>query len=140
MAEHTRILIVEDNPSDAWVIQTAVGQEGISADYQVVVNGEQALQFIRNASENSTATIPDLLILDLNLPRCSGHEVMREWRSSPLSSVPIVVVTSSDSPRDREMASSYTPYYFCKPLDFDKFMAIGGIVRDVLARQQHAAS
>lgn len=140
MPDMARILIVEDNPSDAWVIRTAVDQEGISAEYEVVVNGEQALQFIRQASENQERPKPTLLILDLNLPRCSGHDIMREWHTSPLSTVPIVVVTSSDSPRDREMASGYTPYYFRKPLDFDKFMAIGGLVRSVLSREVTASA
>ena len=79
------------------------------------------------------ALCPDVLLLDLNLPKASGHQVLEKLRAqSKCIDTPVIVVTSSDAPQDREKAARLgAAYYFRKPTDFEEFMMLGAVIKDL---------
>jgi two-component system response regulator len=131
------ILIVEDNKSDVFLIQRALNKSGIEAQIHVADDGEKAFSFFEEADGAATAPCPDLVMLDINLPRYKGEDILRKLRaSSRCRNALVLVVTSSDSIRDRErMEALGANEYFRKPSDFSEFMKLGHIVRDLLARK-----
>jgi CheY-like chemotaxis protein len=111
-----QIWIAEDNPADVYLIEEAL------------------LNKIARMDQDPSVSCPDLFLIDLNLPRRSGDEILAQIRqSSRCRDVPVIVITSSDSPQDRarvrELGASF---YFRKPADLERFMTIGGIVRNFL--------
>ena len=94
-----------------------------------------AVDYIDNICEGSGSHRPDLVLIDLNLPKVDGLQVLAHLRNHPLcGSTPVVIVTSSDAPRDRERATRLgAALYFRKPSEFDEFMQLGAIVKDALA-------
>jgi two-component system, chemotaxis family, response regulator Rcp1 len=129
-----RIWIAEDNPADVYLIQEALRRHEFAYRLETAENGEEMLKMIAALDHDPSASCPDLFLIDLNLPRKPGDEILARIRqSSRCAHVPVIVITSSDSPRDRarvrELGASF---YFRKPADLEKFMAIGGIVREFL--------
>ena len=122
-----RILVVEDNPADVYLLREALSLEGKQVDLTVVIDGEQALKYVQRKGEFEGATTPDLVVLDLNLPKSDGGDVLRCIREdSNYAGVPVVVLTSSDSPRDRKTIESLgADRFITKPSDLDEFMALG---------------
>jgi DNA-binding response OmpR family regulator len=104
----------------------------------VADNGEDMLKMIAGIDEDPSANCPDLFLIDLNLPRRPGDEILARIRqTSRCSHVPTIVITSSDSPQDRARARDLgASFYFRKPADLERFMAIGGIVRDFLTESR----
>src|ERR1700722_9237165 len=97
-----RIFLAEDNPADVYLIEQALREHGVAFDLELAEEGKQALTFLRGNAQFSEATRPGLILLDLNLPQHDGTEILRCIRQNQLlSSVPVVVFTSSDSPKDR---------------------------------------
>jgi DNA-binding response OmpR family regulator len=128
------ILIVEDNDADVYLMEKAIERAGISAAMHVVQDGETAIRWIdASAADNSTAG-PALIILDINLPRKRGSDVLRHLRSCPrIGGAPVIVVSTSDSTRDRdEMTKLGANAYFRKPSEFAEFMKFGELVRSFL--------
>lgn len=123
------IFLAEDNPADVYLLKEALAAES-SDDIEVVVaqDGEEALDFVERRGAFRDAAKPDLIILDLNLPKSDGSDVLRSIReSSELSAIPVVILTSSDSPRDRAAAERLgASHYITKPSDLDAFLALGG--------------
>jgi two-component system, chemotaxis family, response regulator Rcp1 len=130
-----KVLLAEDNPGDVYLVREALVLEKLEFELLVQSDGEQMYDFIRRIDEGA-APCPDVVLLDLNLPRHSGASLLRRMRESPLCSrVPIIIVTSSASPQDRETATRLgASSYFQKPSDFEEFMRLGAVVRQVLAR------
>ncbi len=126
-----RVLVVEDSPTDARLIEEALSEHEVWHETVVLRDGEEALQYLQHIGENSR---PDLIILDLNLPKRDGFGVLNEYRASPvLSFVPIVILTSSDSPSDRRRAKSIGVYAFLqKPMTLEEFIALGPRFRAIL--------
>ena len=91
------------------------------------------IRYIKNV-EAGKLPCPDIVLLDLNLPRVSGHVILESLRRGPLcGTVPVVIVSSSDSPHDRSEASRLgATRYFCKPNDYDDFMKLGSLVLEVV--------
>jgi len=104
-----RVLLVEDNPGDVDLIRDSLEAVAANLDITVIGDGAEALEYLSQraeASGGSSCPLPDLVLLDLNLPKMSGHDVLCEARkTTDLRSLPIVVVTSSDAARD--IATSY---------------------------------
>jgi CheY-like chemotaxis protein len=123
-----RILVAEDNPADVYLLREALSQHPAQVELVVVVDGEEALDYIDKRGRFSDAPKPDLFVLDLNLPKSDGNDVLRRIREKPeLNSIPVVVLTSSDSPRDRNVAASLgAASFLTKPSDLDQFLALGG--------------
>ena len=100
-------------------------------------DGEKAAQFLDDVDADPSAPRPDLIILDINLPKMPGWDVLRHMRRSRrCADTPVLVVTSSDSRSDRdEMAKLGVKHYFRKPSEYDGFMKLGGLVKELLAEE-----
>ena len=133
MNEHkTRILLAEDNDGDVFLVRRALEKRGISHELVVAHNGEQALDWLDSTETMQLA--PELILLDLNLPRIDGAQLLSHIRKSDrFSRTPVIVLTSSDSPKDRQMALELgANLYFRKPTDLKSFMDLGRIVEETL--------
>ncbi len=121
----SEILIVEDNNSDVVLLRIAFAEHGVDRSMKVLTDGEEAIQYV-NAT-HPDGSLPCLIILDLNLPRRDGMEVLRTIRGSDrFRQVPVVILTTSDSPTERETAEQIgVRAYLRKPVDFDSFLALG---------------
>ena len=121
-----RILLVEDNPGDVRLVREALREGGWRSDLHVANIGSVALAFLRREAGYEDAVRPDLILLDLNLPRMSGRELLREVKGDPrLRSIPVVVLTSSEIEQD--IAGAYDLHANCfvtKPVDLDRFIAV----------------
>lgn len=120
------ILLVEDNPGDADLAREALGDSKIKNNLFVVEDGVEAMDFLRNLGEYADAPRPDLVLLDLNLPRKDGRTVLGEIKSDEsLKMIPVVILTTS---RDEEdILRSYNLHancYITKPIDLDQFLKV----------------
>jgi chemotaxis family two-component system response regulator Rcp1 len=133
-AARYRILVVEDNRADVFLIREAIAQTRIGIDLHLATDGEKAVEFIFAADSNDGNPAPDLILLDLNLPRKSGAEVLRHIRRSRrCAGTPVLIVSSSDSERDRADAARFgASGYFRKPSSYAGFMKLGAAVRELL--------
>lgn len=120
------ILLVEDNPGDVRLIQEVFKEFKVRNRIHVAEDGEQALAFLYRTGAYARAPEPDLILLDLNLPRKDGREVLAEIKDHPtLKHIPVVIVTSSQAEAD--VARSYNLHancYISKPVDLDQFMTV----------------
>lgn len=122
--EPAQILLVEDNPGDVRLTEEAFKQGRIENDLHVVSDGTDALEFLYRRGEYEDAPRPDLILLDLNLPRKDGEDVLEELKADPeLRSIPVIVLTSSRAEED--VVRSYELHanaYLTKPVDPDDFI------------------
>jgi CheY-like chemotaxis protein len=127
----TRILLVEDNSADAILLQEALRAADVTSPVDHVTDGEQALAHLR-----STETPPGLVLLDLNLPRMDGREVLAEVKGDPaLRAIPVIILTTSSAPKDVELAYSRGANAFMrKPLGMDPLIEAAGAIRDFWLR------
>ena len=120
------ILLVEDNAGDVRLTREALREAEVAVDLVAVSDGEQALAYLRSDGEHAGAERPDLILLDLNLPKKNGLEVLEEIRrDSELRRIPVIMLTTSSSARD--IAGCYdrgVNCYVVKPLDLDDFTAL----------------
>ncbi|HMJ33839.1 MAG TPA: response regulator [Baekduia sp.] len=120
------VLLVEDDPGDVLLIQEAFDFNKVHNNLNIVSDGEQALAYLRREGDYAEATRPDLVLLDLNLPRKDGREVLQEAKSDEdLRTIPIVVLTTSEAEED--VLRSYQLHanaYVTKPVDFECFVSI----------------
>ena len=120
------VLLVEDDPGDVLIAREALAAGRLSTDLHVVTDGVYAMSYLRQTDEFVDATRPDLILLDLNLPRKSGHEVLAEVKQDPeLRRIPVVVLTTSLAQED--VAKSYDLHasvHVSKPADFDEFTEV----------------
>lgn len=119
------VLLVEDDPGDVLMTQEAFADYKIANRLTVVTNGEDAIAYMRKQGRFATVATPDLVLLDLNLPRRDGREVLRDIKQDPeLRRVPVVVLTTSEAEED--VLASYDLHanaYVRKPVDFEQFVA-----------------
>jgi len=132
------ILIAEDNKSDLFLIRQAIQKSGINAQIHIADDGEKTVKFIEQADADPDAPCPHLILLDINMPRYKGGDVLRRLRASArCKNALVLVVTSSDSQRDREeMGALGANAYFRKPSEFSEFMKLGELVREVLGKNE----
>lgn len=118
------ILLVEDNPGDIRLTQEAFREGNITNRLHVTTDGHDALDFVYQRGEYADAVRPDIVLLDLNLPRKNGDEVLAEMKSDPdLKHIPVVILTTSSADEDILNAyQSYTNAYLTKPVDPDEFI------------------
>jgi CheY-like chemotaxis protein len=120
------ILLVEDNPGDARLAQEAMKDAKVKNNLHWVEDGVQALSFLRNEKEYEQAPRPDVVLLDLNLPKKDGREVLSEIKSDDqLKNIPVVILTVSSDEAD--ILKSYNLHancYITKPLDLDSFIEV----------------
>ena len=132
-----QILIAEDNKADVYLIRQALQKSGIDAQIHVADDGEKTIRFFEEVDADA-APCPDLVLLDINMPRYKGGDILRRLRaSSRCKGAIVLIVTSSDSQRDREEMDAFGAQgYFRKPSEFSEFMKLGPLVRDLLARNE----
>jgi CheY-like chemotaxis protein len=132
--ERHKILLVEDNRSDVFLLREAIAAAGVPADLHVVSDGEWAIEFIDQMDAGEDVLCPSLVILDLNLPKRTGAEVLEYLRQSgKFRNIPVLIVTSSDSEEDRARAIQLgAAGYFRKPSAYEAFLKIGEVVKDIL--------
>ncbi len=120
------ILMVEDNPGDVRLTQLALKDSKVRNNMFVVEDGVEAMQFLRQEGRYASAPRPDMILLDLNLPRKNGREVLAEVKADEtLKRIPVVVLTVSKSEEDILRAYDlHANCYITKPIDFDQFMKI----------------
>lgn len=128
------IVLVEDAEPDVILVREALEQSGLEFDLRVFDDGEQGVDFVENMERDATITRPHLFLLDLNLPKKSGGQILERVRqSSTCSQVPVVILTSSDSQKDKTQAVNLKATgYFRKPSRLDEFMKLGPYIRDLL--------
>lgn len=120
------ILLVEDSPTDALLAREALSQARIGNVLHHVKDGVEALAFLRRQIGYAQAPVPDLILLDLNLPRMDGRDVLAQIKGDPgLKLIPVVVLTTSQSEDDMQRAyASHANCYITKPIDFDRFIEV----------------
>ena len=120
------VLLVEDDPGDVLMTREAFAEHKLRNRLHVVSDGEQALQFLRQEGEYAESPRPDLVLLDLNLPRMDGRQVLSAIKSdADLASIPVVVLTTSEAEED--VLRSYSLHanaYVTKPVDFERFIDV----------------
>jgi CheY-like chemotaxis protein len=127
-----RVLIVEDNPADVYLIKSALAEHSVTAEFEVVADGERARSAV-NEFQAGTQVWPNLVLLDINLPKIDGLELLQRLASAPC---PVIVMSSSQSPSDRQQAmENGAACYFWKPTDLDGFLKLGEIVSALLAQK-----
>ncbi len=120
------ILLVEDNPGDARLTLEAFKEGKVINHLMVMADGADALAYLRRQGQFSNSTPPDLILLDLNLPRKDGREVLAEIKSDDrLKKIPVIVLTTSAAPEDvRKAYGSHANCYITKPVDLDEFLRV----------------
>ena len=128
-----QIVLVEDNPGDVHLIRLALRQAGVACEVRVLKDGEEGMALARRQDPNADR-VPDLIVLDLNLPKHDGLEVLAALRAEPvLATVPVLVFSSSTSPRERARAEELGAIgVLAKPPDLDAFLAVGSVLKNVL--------
>lgn len=126
------ILLIEDNPGDVRLTKEALRDSKVINNLSVVSDGVQALEFLHREGRYADAVRPDVILLDLNLPRKDGREVLEEIKANPdLKRIPVVVITSSSSEED--VLRSYNLHancYISKPVDLEQFIAVVRSIED----------
>lgn len=124
--ETFEILLVEDNPGDARLAQEALKEGRMASRLKVVVDGVEAMTYLRREGSFGDAPRPHLVLLDLNLPRKDGRQVLAEMKADPeLRRIPVVVLTTSQAEQD--VGRSYDLHancYITKPVDLDRFISV----------------
>lgn len=121
-----QVLLVEDNPGDIRLTKEALKEGRVINSLSVVRDGVEAMDFLQRRGAYENAIRPDLILLDLNLPRKSGREVLEEIKSDPdLRRIPVMVLTTSNAEQDLTQAYNlHANCYITKPVDLDQFMAV----------------
>jgi CheY-like chemotaxis protein len=126
------VLLVEDNPGDVRLTREALKEGKVHNHLSVAADGVEALAFLRRQGRYADAPRPDLILLDLNLPKKDGREVLEEIKSDPaLRTIPVVILTTSEAERD--IARAYDLHancYITKPVDLDQFITVVKSIED----------
>jgi len=126
------ILLVEDNPADVRLTEEALKEDKVPINLSVVGDGVEALKFLNRKAKYSDAPRPDLILLDLNLPRKNGREVLEDIKEDPnLRRIPVVILTVSKDKQD--IMKSYDRHancYITKPVDLDQFITVVKSIED----------
>jgi CheY-like chemotaxis protein len=126
------ILLVEDNPGDVRLTQEALREGKIRNSLHVVEDGEAAIAFVRREGDYADMPRPDLILLDLNLPRMDGREVLAQIKADPnLKRIPVVILTTSRAEEDVLKAYELNANcYITKPVDFEQFIKVVSAVEE----------
>lgn len=131
-----QILIVEDNPCDVFLIQYALGEHKLKAECVVLTDGEQCFTYLNGLTENPGSGSPDLILLDLHVPKRDSTEIMDHLNShDSLTHIPVIALSSSALLQDKNDAEKRgAVHYFHKAPSLDEFVELGAIIKKVLGR------
>lgn len=137
MERSVRIFVADDSASDVFLVRRALERQGITHDLTVARDGEEALLLL-NREKDTPGRQPQLILLDLNLPKVDGSDILSYIRRTPAFDKTVVIVcTTSDSPQDRDLVRALgANVYFQKPDDLSSFMHLGQVVEDALRGSQ----
>ena len=132
MKKEVIILLVEDNEGDIVLTVEALREAKIHNKVVVVRDGEEALSYLYREGKYTDAEMPDIIFLDINLPRIDGKEVLTKIKNDDrLKFIPVVILTTSDSENDiMESYSNHANCYITKPVDFNKFLQVVNMIKD----------
>ena len=132
MNKEIKILLVEDNEGDIVLTMQALKKANVTNGINVAKDGDEALRYLKKKGHFSNAETPDLILLDINLPKIDGMEVLAEIKNDEhLKTIPVVMLTTSDSEND--IIQSYNNHancYITKPVDFKKFIEVVQTIKD----------
>lgn len=133
-------MVVEDNPGDVELLRIALDSAELAYKMTVIEDGGEAIALFRDGNHGGL-DIPDVAVLDLNLPKYDGLEILEVVRSNPeFAAMPIVILSSSSSPREQSRIRRFESVrYFTKPPDFDQYLTIGRLIRDFVAESSRSA-
>jgi CheY-like chemotaxis protein len=136
------VLLADDNPSDVYLVREALHEHGVDCLLRVASDGKEVLSVLSGETPDVDAGDLSLIILDLNLPRHDGIEILQKLRESPaFDRVPVLVLTSSDSPRDRVLADELgATRYLRKPSSLDEFLILGAVFKEILEQRENGKS
>ena len=131
-APPVEILLVEDNPGDERLTREALKEGKVYSNLHWVKDGVEALEFLRKKGKYASTPRPDIILLDLNLPKKDGREVLQEIKQDPaLRTIPVVILTSSEAERDISRAYALQANcYITKPVDLDQFITVVRSIED----------
>jgi two-component system, chemotaxis family, response regulator Rcp1 len=129
------LLLVEDNPTDVFLVKEAIAAHGLDIDLNVIDDGEHAIDLIKHMDFEDGAWVPDIVLLDINLPRTDGFDVLQQIRlSKSCAKIPVIVMTSSAAPVDQSQSAVLgATAYFQKPSGYDDFLKIGELILKLLS-------
>ena len=126
------IFLAEDNPADVYLIRQALDERHFSHRLHVAEDGEKAAIYLNSIGEHGPC--PDIILLDLSLPKQDGQELLQLFRDNPsCSGKPVIVMSSSDSPKDHELTKRLGATFFRKPADLEAFCQIADLIASKLA-------
>lgn len=132
MKQEVKILLIEDSDGDILLITQALKKAQVTNGVTVIKDGDKALQYLRKEGDYENVETPDLILLDINLPRVDGIEVLAEIKNDPLlMSIPVVMLTTSESEKD--IINSYNNHancYIVKPVNFQKFIDVVQLIKE----------
>jgi CheY-like chemotaxis protein len=133
------VLLADDNPSDVYLIREALREHGVNCILRVASDGKEALSIVSREAPDAAAGRIDLIIVDLNLPRYDGIEILHKLKElAGFEHIPVVVLTSSDSPSDRLRATALgVTRYLQKPSSLDDFLGLGAIFKELLGQSEN---
>jgi chemotaxis family two-component system response regulator Rcp1 len=134
----SHIVLAEDNPADVGLVREALRKHNVYCELRVISDGEAAVDFIDSLDIDVSLACPDLLLLDLYLPKRDGREILTRLRESGrCSRIPVVVLTSADWVRNEPVfESDGSLQYFVKPMSLNQYLDLGRIVKEVIGRGQ----
>src|SRR5690242_16891562 len=129
MNRTVRILLAEDNPADVYLIEEALREHAVPYELVLAEDGEQVLSILLQPAGK-----PDIILMDLNMPKRTGSEVLERMRGEPAcQNIPVIVLTSSDSPADRaDVLRLGATMFLRKPTGLDEFLAIGAKIKEIV--------
>jgi CheY-like chemotaxis protein len=138
--EQLSLLVVEDSLADVFLVKEALKEEGLSCHLKVADDGEKAIDILDEVDAGGQEA-PNLLLVDLNVPRQNGEHVLERLRRSPrCGNTPVVMMSTSDTAAERKRAFELgATEYFCKPSTLAEFMELGKLVR-ILLEAQHGVT
>ncbi len=132
LARPAEIFLAEDNPADVYLIRQALEERQLSHRLYVAEDGEKAAMYLSRIGREGPC--PDIILLDLSLPKHDGQELLQLFRSNPsCSQKPVIVMSSSDSPKDHELTQRLGATFFKKPADLEQFWQIADLIALKLA-------
>jgi CheY-like chemotaxis protein len=132
------ILVIEDNPSDVVLLRYALNGAGLDYQLTVIDDGGDALALFRQGGSPGQSLVPELAIIDLNLPKHGGLEILEQMRANrTFAEVPVVILSSSSSPHERaEIEKFRIVRYIVKPVELEEFLKIGWLIKELLAESR----
>ena len=133
-ARKVDVLVIEDNAADVELLRLALDHAALDCELTVITDGADVLAMLKHEGKYTSMAIPDIVVVDMNLPRYEGTEILEAMRAHPaFNVVPVVVVSSSAWPRERaRMQALGVARYITKPAELDEYLEIGVVLRDLL--------